>query len=212
MIISPKRGYLFVHIPKTGGTSLALALEERAAADDILIGDTPKARRRKARMQKLDAPGRLWKHSTLRDIAGVVDPAAFFVFTLVRHPLDRLVSYYSWLRVQRFDHPAVVLAKTLEFQTFLRHPVVQDSLRQNAYPTYVTDAQGREHCQLFARLEHPQDLTPLWEHLGFELTVPHVNRSQRQADWRGYYDAESFDIAAALAANDIARFGYDTAV
>ena len=42
MIISRGRGYIFVHIPKTGGTAMALALEDRAKADDILIGDTPK--------------------------------------------------------------------------------------------------------------------------------------------------------------------------
>jgi hypothetical protein len=57
MIISPKRRFAFVHIPKTGGTSVALALEDRAAADDILIGDTPKAQRRKNRLVGLDAPG-----------------------------------------------------------------------------------------------------------------------------------------------------------
>ena len=47
MILSRKRGYVFVHIPKTGGTSMALALEARAARDDVMIGDTPKARRRR---------------------------------------------------------------------------------------------------------------------------------------------------------------------
>lgn len=30
MIISRGRGYIFVHIPKTGGTAMALALEDRA--------------------------------------------------------------------------------------------------------------------------------------------------------------------------------------
>ena len=83
MIISPGRGYIFVHIPKTGGTSMALALEARAMKDDILIGDTPKAVRRRKRLEKLDAPGRLWKHSRLSDIDGMdglPDPA--FVFTL----------------------------------------------------------------------------------------------------------------------------------
>ena len=43
MIISRGRGYIFVHIPKTGGTSMAAALEARAMKDDILIGDTEKA-------------------------------------------------------------------------------------------------------------------------------------------------------------------------
>ena len=43
MIISRGRRYIFVHIPKTGGTALSLALEARAMKDDIIIGDTPKA-------------------------------------------------------------------------------------------------------------------------------------------------------------------------
>ena len=43
MIISRGRNYIFAHIPKTGGTALAMALETRAMHDDILIGDTPKA-------------------------------------------------------------------------------------------------------------------------------------------------------------------------
>ena len=52
---------------------MAAALEQRAMADDILIGDTPKAKRRRKRLDKLRAKGRLWKHSTLADIEGVVD-------------------------------------------------------------------------------------------------------------------------------------------
>jgi hypothetical protein len=72
VIVSPGRGYVFVHIPKTGGTSMALALEARAMKDDILIGDTPKARRRKGRLKGASTAGRLWKHSRLSDIAGLL--------------------------------------------------------------------------------------------------------------------------------------------
>ena len=57
-----------MHIPKTGGTALTLALEERAARYDIIIGDTPKAKRRKKRLEDLELVGRLWKHSTLADM------------------------------------------------------------------------------------------------------------------------------------------------
>ncbi|MDA3888267.1 MAG: Type II secretory pathway, pullulanase PulA, partial [Allgaiera sp.] len=72
MIISRGRRYIFVHIPKTGGTALSLALEARAMKDDILIGDTPKARARARRLQGLRARRRLWKHATLADIEGLV--------------------------------------------------------------------------------------------------------------------------------------------
>ncbi|MEJ8561311.1 sulfotransferase family 2 domain-containing protein [Yoonia sp. GPGPB17] len=209
MIISFKRRYVFVHIPKTGGTSLATALEERAAADDILVGDTPKAQRRRKRQQTINAPGRLWKHSTLRDVAGLY-PDDAFVFTLVRNPWDRMVSYYHWLGEQEFDHPAVCAAKSVSFAKFLRDRSVQKALRRTGYATYVTDAAGRERCDLFARLEHSDDLEPLWQHLGFMLSIPQINRSERNRDWRVYYDAESFEIVQEIAAVDIERFGYQT--
>ena len=211
MIISSKRNFVFVHIPKTGGTSLTLALEERATADDILIGDTPKAQRRHKRQQVLQAPGRLWKHSRLRDVAGLY-PDDAFIFTLVRNPWDRLVSYYHWLRDQGFDHPAVRVARAATFAEFLKDAAVQEAVRLNDYASYAIDANGRERCDLFARLEHPADLEVLWEHLGFRLSIPHVNRSDRNLDWRIYYDAETFEVVRKIAAEDIARFGYDTAL
>lgn len=55
MIISHGRRYIFVHCPKTGGTALSLALEARAMKDDILIGDTPKAKNRRRRLKEVQA-------------------------------------------------------------------------------------------------------------------------------------------------------------
>ena len=119
MIISPGRQFVFVHIPKTGGTSLGLALEDRAHRDDILIGDTPKAKKRRGRLRALTPRGRLWKHSTLADIDGVLgadDLDRMFLFTMVRNPWDRAVSYYHWLKSQTFEHPAITCAQTLSFR------------------------------------------------------------------------------------------------
>ncbi|TNF23277.1 MAG: Type II secretory pathway, pullulanase PulA [Rhodobacteraceae bacterium] len=212
MIISPGRRYIFVHIPKTGGTAMALALEERAMADDILIGDTPKARRRRHRLKGLKTRGRLWKHSRISDIDGLVSAADlddFLIFTLVRNPWDRMVSYYHWLREQDFDHAAVGLARSLPFGAFVRHPLTHASLSRNPSGRYVTDAQGCERQALFLRLEHlAEDIAPLEAHLGFALAPGHANRSQRAADYRGYYDAQSAAAVARTCAADIARFGY----
>lgn len=211
MIISPGRNYIFVHIPKTGGTAMALALEERAQADDILIGDTPKARRRRARVKGMQARGRLWKHSSLADIDGLVSAealAAAYTFTLVRNPWDRMVSYYHWLREQAFDHRAVHLAKATDFAGFLGASETQAALRGHPARQYMTAADGREHCQLFIRLEHLEaDAAPLWAHLGFALEVAQVNVSER-GHYRDYYGTREAAIVADCAAEDIARFGY----
>lgn len=213
MIISRGRGYVFVHVPKTGGTALTLALEARAMKDDLILGDTPKARARKQRLAGLTPRGRLWKHATLADIDGVVseaDLAAMFVVTLVRNPWDRLVSLYHWLQTQQFDHPAVGLAQSRDFSGFLADPLQQATLTAWTTAAYVTTAGGAERCDLFARLEClDQDLAPFEAHLGFRVTpLARANRSDRAADWRGYYSDADAALVARICAADIARFGY----
>lgn len=212
MIISRGRRYIFVHIPKTGGTAMALALEGRARADDILIGDTPKARRRRGRLAGVAARGRLWKHSSLAAIDGVMAPgeiAAMFCFTMVRNPWDRMVSYYSWLRGQRFDHPAVRRARALDFAGFVAAPETQVAWAALPARAYLTDASGVERCSLAIRIEQWRaDAEPLWDHLGFRLDLERVNASDRGGDYRGYYGAGTAGIVARISAEDIARFGY----
>jgi hypothetical protein len=212
MIISPGRNYIFVHIPKTGGTSLALALEGRARADDIMMGDTPKAVKRRKRLKDVRAAGRLWKHSTLADIDGLVAPEfvqGAFVFAMVRNPWDRMVSYYHWLGEQRFDHPAVQLARELEFDAFLRAPHTQRTLSNHPYADYMVDAAGVERASLYIRLEHFEtDADPLWAHLGFRLELPHENASDRQGDYRPYYSDATAELVGSLCQRDITQFQY----
>ena len=213
MILSRGRGYLFIHIPKTGGTALTLALEARAMKDDLLVGDTPKARARKARLKPLKTAGRLWKHSTVADLGGLLsadDLQRLFIVTMVRNPWDRVVSYYHWLRAQGFAHPAVGLAKALEFSGFLNHPQTQASLSLWPARAYMRDAAGVDQGRLYLRLEHlEQDIAPFEAHLGFRLTpLRAVNFSDRVRDWRGYYTDADATLLADLCAEDIARFGY----
>ncbi|KIN73639.1 sulfotransferase family 2 domain-containing protein [Sulfitobacter guttiformis] len=212
MILSRGRRYLFIHAPKTGGTSMALALEARAMKDDIMLGDTPKARKRRKRLEGVTAAGRLWKHSTLADLDGLLTADELddlFIFTLVRNPWDRMVSYYHWLKVQQFDHPSVAMAKTLPFEEFVGAPLTAQSFANAPAASYVTDAQGIERADIFIRLEHlAHDIAPLEAHLGLTLDIPHVNRSARNGNYRETYTERSREQVADICAVDIARFDY----
>lgn len=212
MIISRARRFIFVHVPKTGGTALSLALEARAAMDDILIGDTPKARQRAGRWKGVKSAGRVWKHSTLADVVGLVSPEEieqFLTVAMVRNPWDRAVSYYHWLRGQSFAHPAVGLAKSHDFSGFLNHPQTLAGFRLWPYGAYLRRPDGSEKPSLFIRLEHfAQDAAPFEAHLGFRLVLPRVNESDRGRDWRPYFNAADAALLAEVCAEDIARFGY----
>ncbi|MFK5998820.1 MAG: sulfotransferase family 2 domain-containing protein [Rhodobacterales bacterium] len=213
MIISHGRKYIFVHIPKTGGTSLSLALESKAMKDDILIGDTPKAKNRRTRIKPLQASGRLWKHARLRDIYGPVTQAqieSYFVFTIVRNPWDRMVSYYHWLKAQSFDHPAVGIAKICDFTDFLHDPSIRLTLQNDGASTYVSDKDGVDRCNLYLRMEHlAEDTNRLGRSLDLKLPdLPHHNPSLRRQDYTPYYDAQSQALIAGVFAKDIQKFSY----
>lgn len=179
--------------------------------DDVMLGDTPKAVKRRRRVKDVSAAGRLWKHSTLADIEGLATPEeiqTFFTFALVRNPWDRLVSYYHWLRLQNFDHPAVALAKTMEFQGFVAHPHTMKSVKSAPYGSYLT-FRGAECASCFIRIEHfDADAGPLFDHLGFPLSLQRVNTSERRADYRDYFDSKTRAVVEDICGEDIARFGY----
>ncbi|MEH6740381.1 MAG: sulfotransferase family 2 domain-containing protein, partial [Sulfitobacter sp.] len=202
MILSRGRRYLFIHAPKTGGTSMALALEARAMKDDIMLGDTPKAVKRRKHLEGVQAAGRLWKHATLADLDGVVHAEELddlLIFTMVRNPWDRMVSYYHWLQEQKFEHFAVEYAKRLDFAGFVAEPAIVQSFAHSPTASYVTDAKGVERADMFIRLEHlSEDILPLEAHLGFELEMPHVNKSTRSQDYRKSYTDRSREHVAQM--------------
>ena len=177
-----------------------------------MLGDTPKASNRRRRLRDVKTRGRLWKHSTLADIEGLLPQEqlrGMFAFTLVRNPFDRAVSYYHWLRAQAFDHPAVSRSKTLEFRDFILHSDTLDAFQAHPARSYMRHADGVEQCDAYIRIEHFQkDAEPLFDHLGFRLELPRSNASLRLADWREYYDPQTRAAIAAACAEEIEQFEY----
>jgi hypothetical protein len=91
-MISHKHRFIFIHIPKTAGTSIEEALRDESC--QLLPGEWDYRR----------APHAPLNHLTLQEVAdcGILTPAqlkSYFKFCFVRNPWDRLVSeiFCRWM-------------------------------------------------------------------------------------------------------------------
>lgn len=100
-------GAIFVHVPKTGGTSIERALRE--SPEQVVGGHTTALGFRKAFPREF---------------------AEYFTFALVRHPLDRFLSAWRYLRGEPV-HEALGNAEIHECATLDRwmEPVADDPRR-----------------------------------------------------------------------------------
>src|SRR5580692_11513231 len=97
MIISQSRRFVFIHIHKAGGTSVEFGLAPYLAWNDIILGSTPLG---EAMNIPYNAQYQLNKHSSISDVervCGTETIADYYVFSVVRHPLDRLCSLYNFV-------------------------------------------------------------------------------------------------------------------
>jgi hypothetical protein len=130
---------------------------------------------------------------------------SYFVFSAVRNPFDRLISSWKYLRS--------TCARTL--LDVLRQPPQQGhDYRHFTRPqiAILRDAtSGSLVTNFLVRFEHLQDdFDVLCDRLGKSRAVlPHVNATQRQRDYRQYFDLETRQLAEAMFAEDIATFGYE---
>ena len=98
MIICFSRKFIFIHLHKCAGTSITNALKDILTAGDLLISGGQLGTGGNANQSQ--EFGQLRKHSTAaeaKDAVGEEIWNSFFKFALVRHPLERIVSFYEFL-------------------------------------------------------------------------------------------------------------------
>lgn len=202
MIISHEHRFIFIHIHKTGGQSVATALAPYLGPQDIVVDghlDKPS-----------DQPGLrgrpLLKHSAASEIRDAMDPdlwAEYRKFTVVRDPVARMQSFYSYLgRVKATrDRPLrriwymtagrrgdpmtwsamKAFVDTGTFSEFIRHPATLADPAMRSQWSMMADDEGSRLVDFVARTETlSEDFTRLVSWLGLPepITLPHINVSQ----------------------------------
>ena len=197
MIIDPRRGFAFVHIPKTGGTSITSALF-RDRHDVNPKGWQMKHHRRNT------------MHDGLRAFP---ERSRCLVFAFVRNPYDRIVSYYHAMR--RSD-PAgypksrafMETAHRSDLESFLLR--IEGDLKVGWFTRTQRAATrtANDVCDFIGRFERlEEDFAEVCRRIGIEVELPRINVSSH-----GHYRDELTPTARAVVermwGEDLEEFGY----
>ena len=220
-ILCRELGLLFIQTPHTGSTAIGRLLRSRFAGERI-----PEEHARDSR-GNIVAP---FKHATLPQLlkAGLITPAqrrGLLVAAGVRNPYDMMVT--EFIRTTQGQVPATserdgrLVARRrpnqppppTEFGPWLRWrfaPTTADRLRLRRHHALVDHAAGVDEVIRFERIQ--DDFDAVMRRLG--VTEPteleHVNPTvaRQDADFTGYYDAESRRIIEDVFGEWLRRFGY----
>jgi len=216
MLLSYRYQFLFVHIAKTGGTSIRRALRPYrwgwpytpALAICSLFSQMTRPRH---------VLGVKFPRHAKAIAAQEMLPREFydslFKFTVVRNPWDLQVSSYHHLCR---EHPGIVQGLP-DFASFLRHKLDSErgyhfllDISQERQWRYICDIDGHRIVDYVGHYESlRQDYQHICEHIGVNAPpLPHERRSDARSDYRNYYDDETAELVAEHYADDIYRFGY----
>lgn len=128
-IINSSHGFVFVHVPKSAGTSVTSVLSGLCSVLDIEVGGSAFG---EAVQPAFQARHGLSKHSTAAEIRALLGEQQWMrmvSFGVVRHPLARLASAWRFLR--QWDSPGNFLREALlateTFEDFLATDLWVDS-------------------------------------------------------------------------------------
>lgn len=216
MLISYKHRFLFVHIAKTGGTSIRAALRPYRwgwpYSLPLALCSLMSQMTRPRHLLGIKFP-RHAKAIAAREMLPAEVYDGLFKFTVVRNPWDLQVSSFHHLRR---EHPAEVEAMP-DFGSFLRAKFDPDrpysfllDISQERQWEYVCDLEGNSIVDYVARYEDLEtEFRTICARIGIEPpALPHRRRADDRRAYRDYYDDELRELVAAHYAEDIRRFDY----
>ena len=178
--------FIFIHINKTGGSSIELAL--RIPLEH------------KTAREKIDEIGRrVWDRK--------------LSFAVVRNPWDKVVSQFHYTVKTR---QAGLGEKYIAFGDWVRAAYRDRDPLYCDYPSmfnpqrdWLVDEDDQLAVNRILRFENlEKDFESLMVELGMDTRLPHVKVSNRKS-YREYYDDSTAEIVADVFAPDLELFGYE---
>ncbi|MDY6909252.1 MAG: sulfotransferase family 2 domain-containing protein [Thermodesulfobacteriota bacterium] len=214
MLLSPRYKFLFVHIPKTGGTSVRVALRGVKWKDPWRIPLCLCSRMSALFGHRLAC--KLPRHAKVIAAKEMLPRDFFenlFKFAFVRNPWDLQVSSFHHIRRER-PH----LMQGLEtFDAFLKyklHPkrpyVFHFDVSIERQSDYLVDLDGSLLVDFVGRYERlEEDFAEACRRIGIRPpALPHKRKATDRRDYRTYYTDETAELVARHFRRDIELFGY----
>jgi hypothetical protein len=215
MLLSIKYNFLFVHIAKTGGTSVRAALQPLRWRDPWYYPQFICSRL--SHLSKHRLGSKFPRHSRIVAAKEMLPENFFnglFKFAMVRNPWDLQVSSYHHIRRERphlIDHID-------DFEAFIRWKLDPDRTYQYHIDTsiqsqldYLIDLQGNILVDFIGHYETlSDDFGEIIQRIGVKhLQLPHKRKAaDRKKDYRSYYSDDLAALVGDYFHKDIETLGY----
>jgi len=216
MLLSIKHRFLFVHIAKTGGTSVRASLQRLRWRDPwywpMLLCS------RLSHLSGHRIATKLPRHAKVVAAKELLPREFFeelFKFSFVRNPWDLQVSSFHHIRRERPHY----LGGHEDFEGFLRWKLDPERPYQYHLDTsielqtdYLIDLGGKLVVDFIGRYERlEEDFAEACRRIGIAApSLAHKRRAtDRERDYRGYYRDQTAELVAQHFKRDIELLGYE---
>ena len=216
MIISHSKNFLFVHIYKTGGTSVTdLFIPYARLIEKIsTYWPTKKITSRINTYFKLHDTGNKWingvhKHAKATEIQSYLGEKydQYYKFSFVRNPYDLQVSLYHYIKGSKI-HRDHLVANEISFKEFVIREIENCAPLQS---DFLTDNDNNLIVNFVGKTE---TIEKSLKEITLNLSIPfvgvsHLNKSKRTKETMSYFDDELKTLVYQYFKRDFELFGYN---
>jgi hypothetical protein len=213
MMLSYTHRFIFVHIYRTGGTSIFRALGKRFDVVEALH-NTP-VTEVAARLKSLGLNPEIINlhfHASAREIRATVGEAVFakyFKFAFVRNPFEHVLSLYLYTlkHPQQVDHAA--MSRHADFKAYVFNELPDEPRIPGPQSNLIADEDGKLLVDFVGRYENIEaDFAKVCDRIGArDVSLVRSNVTEH-GPWQSYYDRTTFERVRTRYQHDIAAFGY----